>query len=358
MERPFVITSIFVLVFLGISFFIYYWAFSGMIREGLENTNAYSYIPDKSLPNQRKDGIQINDFLHESSLVLDFIKVDNELVAKKDPSANKVFDTAGEYSKVYTDLDIYKEFTAQPDLTKSLDLYYGDILNKEKVGGKPDNEIDAFLDSNADMKSYNQIYNYIYYSTLNPKEKYNKNRFTHYFGGLIKRYKTKIEQLDEIKKFFYSLIKPIYQSKTLFNLYLKNESLYNKKDGDTKDSALYAINTVYEYLSKLSQTVTEDFKNVDKDGNVYCFEADQTDKTFSMDSIKFFQSIGVLLEVKKFVENVKNKKKIDMSVEKFVSGFQTYLFKYNKVEKDQQSNLSNHSVLIYLLDHPVSEKKL
>jgi len=356
MERPLIITSIFILVFMCIAFFIYYWAFGDRIREGLENANTYSYTPNKSLINQRKDGIHISEFIREASLVLDFIKVDNELVAKKDSSANS-FGTSGEYSKTYTDLDIYKEFKPS-DLTQNLDRKYGEYFDGEHVSKQADAEIDANWNSDTDLQSYNRIYNYIYYTTLNTKEKYNANKFSQYFSGLIKKYKAKKEQLGEIKKFFYSLIKPIYLSNTLFELYLKNESLYDKKDGKTKDSALFVINTVYDYLDKLTKTIGDDFKIFDKDEYVYCFAADKTDKTFSLDSIKLFQTIGVLLEVKKFVENVKNKEKINMDVEKFVSGFETYLFKANHVSEEDASNPKNTSVIIYLLDNPVSEKDL
>lgn len=356
MERPLIITSIFIVVFIGISFFIYYWAFGHLIREGLENTKTYSYTPNKSLMNMRKDGIHVSEFVREASLVLDFIKVDNQLIAKKDPSAN-TFDTSGEYSKIYTDLDIYKEFKPS-DLTQNLDRKYGEYFDGDRVSKREDVEIEAQWNSDADLQSYNRIYNFVYYSTINPKEKYNDKKFSLYFTELIKRYKSKKEQLAEIKKFFYSLIKPIYLSNSLFELYLKNESLYDKKDGKTKDSALFVINTVYDYLDKLTKTIGDDFKIFDKEEYVYCFTADQTDKTFSLDSIKLFQTIGVLLEVKKFVENVKNKEKINMNDKKFVSGFQTYLFKANHVSDEDKSNSKNTSVIIYLLDNPVSEKDL
>lgn len=357
MQRPVIITSVFILVFIGIAFFIYYWIFSDIIREGLEqNKNTYSYIPNKSLKNERKDGIHVNEFIHEAALVLDFIKVDNKLVAEKDPE-KKSFDTSGEYSKTYTDLDIYKEFKPS-DLTKELDRKYSSFFDGDELSKLEDKAIESKWNSEPDIESYNKIYNYIYYSTLNPKEPYDDKKFSRYFTELLIRYKSKKEQLAEIKKFFYSLIKPIYLSNTLFQLYLKNESLYLKKDGETKDSALFAINTVYEYLDKLPKTVGDDFTIFDTEEYVYCFKADQTDKTFSIDSIKLFQTIGVLMEVKNFAENVKNKDKLNMSVEKFVSGFQIYLFKANHIPEDQQSQISNQSSIIYLLDNPVDENKL
>jgi hypothetical protein len=352
MQRPLIITSVFILVFMCVAFFIYYWAFGDLIREGMSNT--YSYTPNKMHKNERKDYIHINEFIHEAALALDFIKVDNELVAKKDTTKPAV-DISGEYSKTYTDLDIYKEFKPS-DLTKNLDRKFGDYFEGDVVSKSDDVQIEANWNSDVDLKSYNQIYRSIYYSTINPTETYNEHKFSQYFTGLIKRYKSKKEQLGEIKHFFYSLIKPIYLSNTLFELYLKNESLYNKKDGDTKDSALFAINTVYDYLDKLPKSVEEDFTIVDKAEYVYCFKADKTDQTFSIDSIKLFQTIGILLEVKSFVEKVKNKDKINMSVEKFVSGFQTYLFKANHVSEEEQSKPANQSVLIYLLDNPITEK--
>jgi hypothetical protein len=201
MERPLIITSIFILVFICVSYFIYYWVFSDIIREGLENANAYSYTPDKSLVNQRKDGIHVNEFIHEAAQALHFIKVDNELVAKKDTS-NNTFDTAGEYSKTYTDLEIYKEFKPS-DLTQNLDRKYGEYFDGDRVSKLQDSEIDTQWNADTDIQSYNKIYNFIYFSTLKPKEKYDNQKFTRYFTGLIKRYKSKKEQLVEIKKFFY-----------------------------------------------------------------------------------------------------------------------------------------------------------
>lgn len=354
MQRPLIITCLFILVFMCVSFFVYYW-FAMNIREGLEQQkHTYTYMPNKNLKNQRKDDIHVHEFTHEAALAIDFIKVDSKLVAEKD-SKNTTIDTTGEYSKTYTDLDIYKEFKPS-DYTKNLDRKYGKHFDGDVISKLSDAEIESKW--NSDMESYNKIYNFVYYSTMNPAEKYDNKKFSRYFTGLLIKYKSKKEQLGEIKKFFSSLIKPIYLSNTVLELYLNNEPVYDRVDKDTKDSTLFAINTVYEYVSQLTKTVADDFPIFDTDDYVYCFKEDQTDKTFTLDSIKVFQAVGVLLEVKTFVEKIKNKKKIDMSVEKFVSGFQEFLLKANHVADDQKTNASNQSSIIYVLDHPVVENAL
>ena len=354
MQRPLIITCLFIVVFIGFSFFVYYWFAINHIREGLEQQkHVYTYMPNKNLKNQRKDEIHVHEFIREAALAIDFIKVDNKLVAEKD--SKNVIDTTGEYSKTYTDLEIYKEFKPS-DYTKNIDRKYGKHFDGDTLSKLEDIEIESKWDS--DMESYNKIYNYVYYSTINPTEKYNNKKFSRYFTGLLTKYKSKKEQLAEIKKFFSLLIKPIYLSNSLLELYLNNETVYDRTDGSTKDSALFAMNTVYDYLDKLTKTVAEDFTIFDSEDYVYCFKEDQTDKTFTMDSIKLFQAVGVLLEVKMFVEQIKNKKKIDMSVGKFVSGFQDYLLKANRVPDDKKTYTSNQSSIIYVLDHPILENTL
>jgi hypothetical protein len=92
------------------------------------------------------------------------------------------------------------------------------------------------------------------------------------------------------------------------------------------------VNKSAEWISK--STVSADFPSHDTDGTVYVFKEDSAnteDPTFTLDSIKLFHAVGILVQFRHLVNTV-NQNKPPLNIIRttdttFVSGFQAYLDK-------------------------------
>ena len=365
-ERPLWVTSLFILVFMGIAFIVYYWFETGRILEGAGG--GYTYFPNTKFPNQRKDNVSVNEFLYESYLVFEFIQVDNDIgQAKPDTENNSVTASAnGAYTKSCTTLQIYKDFTtinSATTTTKNLDVIFGKYFKSASYN--PDSMNSMKANWATDTQPYNQVYNIIYYTVFHnaKSDVYNANLFSDYFFTLFKQYtKSSAEtQLSQLKTFFYNLITPIYLTQQLFKLYTDNQSHYNKTD-DAKDTILYVLSTAQSYMKynqdnppcaggdvSIPTTANANFVNIDSQGNVYWAKMDNykpTDTIFTLDSIKMFQAASILVNFNTFVPKAKS---INMDTSKFVSGFPEFL---KKSYKDSTEDSTIESLIVYWLDNP------
>lgn len=367
-ERPLWVTSLFILVFMGIAFFVYYWFESGRILEGATSgAGGYTYFPNTKFPNQRKDNVTANEFLYESYLVFDFIEVDND-IGQTPPDANKSVKSSanGPYTKSCSTLQIYKDFTninSSTTITKNLDVIFGKYFKSSSFTS--DSETSMKSNWATDTDPYNQVYNTLYYTVFHnaKSDVYNPTLFSDYFFALLKQY-AKVSsdtQISQMKTFFYNLITPIYLTRQLFDLYVKNRNQYDKTD-DAKDTILYVLSTTQSYMKynpdkppcsggdvSIPTTVNTNFVNVDAQHNVYWTKMDTykpTDTIFTLDSIKMFQAASILANFNAFVPNAKS---INMDQSKFVSGFPEFL---KKSYKNTTEDSTVDSVLVYWLDNP------
>jgi len=159
---------------------------------------------------------------------------------------------------------------------------------------------------------------------------------------LILKYKSGKDQLNSIKLFFYNIIKPVFLCDSLIDIYKGNATRFKNIDGSSNDSSLFLLNTCQDYLNKMQIEV--DFKLHHNDGSVYIFEDDtenNSNTTFTLNSIKIYQTIHILSIFKVFIENTAV---FDMNPSKFVSGFQIYL--------DNKNTTKHESMFIWVLNHP------
>lgn len=367
-ERPLWVTSLFILVFMGIAFIVYYWFETSRILEGAASSG-YTYFPNTKFPNQRKDNVSVNEFLYESYLAFEFIQVDNDIGQAKPDDKEKKSVTAsanGAYTKSCTTLQIYKDFVninSDATIKKNLDVIFGKYFKSASYSSDSMNSMQA--NWATDTQPYNQVYNTIYYTVFHntKSDVYNATLFTDYFFTLFKQYtKSSAEtQLSQLKTFFYNLITPIYLTQQLFKLYTDNQSHYNKTD-DAKDTILYVLSTAQSYMKynqdnppcaggdvSIPTTANANFANTDSQGNVYWAKMDTykpTDTIFTLDSIKMFQAASILANFNTFVPNAKS---INMDQSKFVSGFPEFL---KKIYKDSSEDSTVDSLIVYWLDNP------
>lgn len=319
---------LFVFVLLFFVFLILNWVgsqwnigFGRKIGETMTTNTKYIYIPSNSNPgNQFEFGLA--DLEDEAKSICDFIKVDGKLVVI-DPSAT---DINGDYTKPKTDLEIHKLFTSatsSPD--KIMDEYFKTKpFDYESLKDKP---VKQFLSESKEMAEMDQLYNDILYFAADksgadvPSSRKYSVQWMPYFINAVQENSNNQTALAELKKSFYSMVRPILQQKILFKIYEDNATRLRNIDGGSNDSILYVLNTSAELASP---------------SNISTSEPDSAEKenpSFPKDRIRLFQITGLLLGLNQFIERISKNSQplIKMNVPKFVAGFPLYLNKKNQV---------------------------
>lgn len=299
----------------------------------------YIYIPSNSNPgNQFEFGLA--DLEDEAKSICDFIKVDGKLVVI-DPSAT---DINGDYTKPKTDLEIHKLFTSatnSPD--KIMDEYFkSKPFDYESLKDKPAKTV---LSESNEMVEMDQLYNDILYFAADkssadvPSSRKYSVQWMPYFVNAVKENSNNQTALAELKKSFYSMVRPILQQKILFKIYEDNAARLRNIDGGSNDSILYVLNTSAELSSP---------SNSEPDS------AEKENPSFPKDRIRLFQITGLLIGLNQFIERISKNSQplIKMDTPKFVAGFPLYLKKKNQVALP--------SATVFLLKNPpnITERQL
>jgi len=323
-ERPLYATLLFLLVFFAIAFLLYHWFYyevsyqRHIAREGLATNTQYKYQPGEGVSIE----FGVEDVCDEAVSVFDFIKIDNGWT---DPS--------NDMPSAQSKLAISEAYTPiENEYIKQMDLVFAPFFEVKKVQEAFAKQPIVFENEwKKAVKPYSDIYHIVMKYATHPENK-EADPFSRYFLLLIEKYKTGDAQLGEIKTFFYRLIKPLFLQSQLNDIYSSNIQRYVNQDGSSNASSLYLVNKSAEWISK--STVSADFPSHNTDGTVYVFKEDSAnteDATFTLDSIKLFHAVGILVQFRHLVNTV-NQNKPPLNIIRttdttFVSGFQAYLDK-------------------------------
>jgi hypothetical protein len=292
-------------------------------KEGMVSTDTnkvYTYYPDKMNPNLKKN-VRINYLIKETIDMLVFLKknqnlvyvpppepvepppppdppyVDNEptlessLAESQTPATtpakesleNMSPEEEAEYSKKIELLDIHKKyenFRNENTLLVEMDKVFGDMFNSEKLKL---NEEPIFQKFQTSIEFYNTPYNLVKYFVIQPisDRLFDKQWFTLYIVALVRKHKEDQTALDQIKTSFYKIIDSAFSYHKLCTYFKENSKIYN-----TKDDALYLINTAINHLKQTNYT--ELLSNNGK--NVYFVENDKSDReneVVLLDALKY-----------------------------------------------------------------------
>jgi hypothetical protein len=315
-------------------------------REGFNTTNAeYTYYPKKvDRIQDRHAKFFINDFMRDVLEVPECIKVYKQLLPPADPNSP---DTQPEYStSSISDTAVYKKYKSdffdETKGTAMLDEVFGSLFKKETfIVPKTKSQIVELKGFKQKveliMNTENKLHNFIKYSTIQPFDApFSFTEFSDYFATILHKYHAKPQQLEQIKTFFYKLIRPLYLYSKFIEHFISNQSIYTQKD-----DVLFVINETNELLK---QVKIEDFSHSSTDKNVYIFKEDSenvSNKTLTVDSLTLFSMIHILLQLRK-VLHPGGSKYVQISDDEFSSIFQTYLNK-------RFPNVKTKSIICYAL---------
>jgi hypothetical protein len=305
-------------------------------KEGLSTNAKYTYYPGGT----ESIVFGIDDVVDEAVSIFRFIKTDNGLPdSNQNPPGSSQPNLA--ISQAYSPI--------ATDYVKHLDLVFADYFDSKKVVGELEKDPIKFETKwKESVKPYSDIYNNMVKYVIDPSSN-SKDPFSQYFLLLIDKYKTGGTQLGEIKTFLYNLIKPIFLQSQLIQIYTNNVQRYLNQDGSSNASLIFMVDTCSDFLSK--STIINDFPLNDSCGNVHVLKddtANMADNTFSIDSIKLFHTIGVLMQFRQLTHILNSNKPplntIQTTDSIFVSGFQSYLDKL-------YPNAPPKSKWIFVLNH-------
>lgn len=339
-------------------------------KEGMTSTDTnkvYTYYPDKMNPNLKKN-VRINYLIKETIDMLVFVKkrqnliyipppepvepplppdevyVDNEPSIEssiaaasppEDPTAavtstqesleNMSPEEEAEYSKKIELIDLHKKyenFRNANTLASEMDKVFGDMFNSEKL--KQDEET-IYNKYRKNIAYYNTAYNLTKYFVIQPIHDtlFDKNWFTLYIAALVRKHKNDQTALDQIKTTFYKIIDTTFSFHKLCTYFKENNKIYN-----TKDDALYLINTAINHLKQTNYT-----ELLSNDGkNVYFVESDKSDlknDVILLDALKYTDVACIMYDLMVIVSK-QSSPHLSFTFSEFKKMYKTYV-KENKI---------------------------
>jgi hypothetical protein len=351
-------------------------------KEGMGSTDTnkvYTYYPDKMNPNLKKN-VRINYLIKETTDMLVFLKnrqklvfvpppepedppepadepyVDNEpslesSVAESQTPAPATTTTPttttttpapsepvkeslesmspeeeAEYNKKPDQLDLHKKyetFRNANTLTSEMEKVFGEMFNSEKLKHDEETIYKKFI---TNIEYYNTAYNLTKYFVIQPitDTRFDKKWFSLYIAALVRKHKNDQTALDEIKTSFYKMIDSTFSFNKLCSYFKENSKIYN-----TKDDALYLINTAINHLKQLNYTELLSNNNT----NVYFIESDKNDAkndVILLDALKYTDIACIMYDLMVVVSK-RSSPHLAFTFSEFKTSYKTFV-EENKID--------------------------